>query len=196
MIFNILIYFCFEYKLKYFGVDFYTKGDISDITADSYSKIVFMFNLNYIIIIILFFMHQILSYRTNNRLKFELRKFRNQLDSIKDENSNHIKKIKSFTEELDNNNSNKLKWLDVLINKSLFYFEIKFDINNSNYLIENSGGKVTEDLDMFTSELLIYITDKNITFLNENFKNYNIDYIPIEKDGKIDKAYVFANKIN
>lgn len=196
LFFNVLVYFSFEYKLEYFGVDFYTKGDITDVTADSYSKIVFMFNLNYIIIIILFFMHQILSYRTSNRLKFELRNFRNKIDIYKNENNSYIQKIKSFTDELDSNNYNKLIWLDVLTNKSLFYFVLKFDSNNSNYLIENSGGKISEDLDIFTFDLLNFITDRNITLLNKNFKNYSIDYIPIENNGKLDKSYIFVNLIS
>lgn len=195
LFFNILIYFSFEYLLNYFGVDYFTKGNISEISSYSYSNIVFMFNLNYIIIIILFFMHQILAHRTSNRLKYELRKFRNTIDKYKDENNSYIQKIKSFTNELDSN-SHKLKWLNVLINKSIFYYVLKFDSKNTNYLIENSSGNIDEDLDIFTFELFKLI-DKNQTITNLKINDkYIIDYIPNEKEGKLDKAYIFINNIS
>lgn len=221
ILYNISAFLGFEFIMKFFNIDFYSIGSDVDIIANNYRDIIFIFNINFIALVILIAVYNYASTRTNNKLKFQLRTFRSSSDKLKDDINTLTNKNKTLTNDLDHLQNKRFNYfIDwKKYNKSKSHFHIKYDftsgilINDSieskeknalnYYSIDNENSNLDDNLLKYKVAILLdYINksnEKNNFFISESIDEndlnlYYFDYVPYISNSELQFLYVFLYK--
>jgi hypothetical protein len=101
LIYNFSVFLLFENILQIFNLDFYNNVIFSEVYANSYSNIVLMTNLLFVIIMLLLFIYEYTLNFENKNLNNELTQTKSILEKYKEENSLLNDKIIEIKQYLD-----------------------------------------------------------------------------------------------